>query len=86
MNGLDAIVFTGGIGEHNPAVRATAAAGLGFLGINIDPGRNHATADAIISHPDAVTRCLVVTAREDVEIARQSRAILAQLTGDRHIT
>lgn len=76
MNGLDAIVFTGGIGEHNPAVRAAAAAGLGFLGINVDPDRNHATADAIISNPDALTPCLVVTAREDVEMARQARDVL----------
>jgi acetate kinase len=79
MNGLDAIVFTGGIGEHNPAVRAAAAAGLGFLGIKVDPDRNHATADAIVSGPDAVTPCVVVTAREDVEIARQSREVLQQL-------
>ena len=37
MNGLDALVFTGGIGEHNPAIRAAAAAGLGFLGIERGP-------------------------------------------------
>jgi acetate kinase len=79
MGGLDAIVFTGGIGEHNPAVRAAAAGGLGFLGITVDPDRNHATADAIISAPDAVTPCLVVTAREDVEIARQARDVLAHV-------
>jgi Acetokinase family len=62
--------------EHNPAVRAAAAGGLGFLGITVDPGRNHATADAIISDPDAETPCLVVTAREDVEIAQQARDVL----------
>ena len=42
MNGLDALVFTGGIGEHDPAIRAAAAAGLEFLGISIDAGRNQA--------------------------------------------
>jgi acetate kinase len=76
MNGIDAIVFTGGIGEHNPAVRAAAAGGLGFLGVKVDPDRNHATTDAIISVPDAATVGLVVTAREDLEIARQARAVL----------
>ena len=76
MNGLDAIVFTGGIGEHNPAIRAAAAAGLGFLGISIDPDRNHATADAVISSPGAPVSSLVVTAREDIEIARQARDVL----------
>jgi acetate kinase len=77
MNGLDAIVFTGGIGEHNPAVRADAAAGLAFLGVGLDPVRNQATADAIISSPYARAAALVVTAREDIEIARQARAVLA---------
>ena len=78
MNGLDALAFTGGIGEHNPAIRAAAAAGLEFLGVRIDPGRNEATADADISHPDAAVPALVITAREDVEIARQARQVLAR--------
>jgi acetate kinase len=78
MNGLDAVVFTGGIGEHNPAVRAAAAAGLGFLGISVDSDRNEATADAVISGPQSVVSSLVITAREDIEIARQSREVLLQ--------
>jgi acetate kinase len=77
MDGLDVLVFTGGIGEHNPAVRAAATEGLRFLGAAIDPGRNGAMADADISEPGAVVRTLVITAREDIEIARQSRAVLA---------
>jgi acetate kinase len=82
MDGLDVLVFTGGIGEHNPAVRAAAADGLGFLGVAIDPERNGAMADADISAPSAAVRTLVITAREDIEIARQSRAALA--SKDRH--
>jgi acetate kinase len=78
MNGLDALVFTGGIGEHNPAIRAAAAAGLGFLGISVDASRNQATADAVISGPAAPVPTLVVTAREDIEIARQAREVLAR--------
>jgi acetate kinase len=77
MNGLDVIVFTGGIGEHNPPVRADAAAGLAFLGIAVNPDRNRATADALISDQDAPVTALVVTAREDIEIARQARDVLA---------
>ena len=77
MNGLDALVFTGGIGEHDAQVRAEAAAGLGFLGVAIDQARNAAAnADADISAPAAAVRTLVITAREDVEIARQVRAVL----------
>jgi acetate kinase len=71
MDGLDAVVFTGGVGEHAPAIRAAAAAGLGFLGIAVDPGRNaSATGDSEIGR-----RTLVVTAREDLEMARQVRAL-----------
>jgi acetate kinase len=77
MNGLDVLVFTGGIGEHHPAVRAAAAAGLGFLGVDVHPGRNLAArGDGDISADSAAVRTLVVTAREDIEIARQTRAVL----------
>jgi hypothetical protein len=56
-----------------------AAAGLGFLGVTIDLARNAAaTADADISAASARVRTLVITAREDVEIARQTRAALAR--------
>jgi acetate kinase len=79
MNGLDALVFTGGIGEHQPEVRAEAAGGLGFLGVAIDPERNSAArGDADVSAPGAGVRTMVVTAREDIEIARQTRAALTQ--------
>jgi acetate kinase len=75
MNGLDVLVFTGGVGEHSPRVRAAAAAGLEFLGVSLDPARNDATSDADIGGTGPV-RVLVITAREDVEIARQARAVL----------
>ena len=82
MDGLDALVFTGGIGEHQPQVRAEAAAGLGFLGVVIDPGRNQAAAgDRDISSATASVRTLVVAAREDLEIARQVRAVLGAAAG-----
>ncbi|HTX85866.1 MAG TPA: acetate/propionate family kinase [Streptosporangiaceae bacterium] len=84
MNGLDVLVFTGGIGEHNPAVRARAAEGLGFLGIGIDSERNLATADAVISRAPAAVTALVITAREDVEMARQARQVLARQVLARH--
>jgi acetate kinase len=77
MDGLDALVFTGGIGEHQPAVRAEAAAGLGFLGVAIDQARNDdAAGDTSISAAAAGVHALVITAREDIEIARQVRAAL----------
>jgi acetate kinase len=82
MDGLDAIVFSGGVGEHSAVVRARAADGLGFLGIRIDPVANEAVdGDADISAAGAAgaaVRTLVVTAREDLEIARLTRATLSR--------
>jgi len=79
MDGLDVLVFTGGVGEHQPAVRAAAADGLGFLGVTLDPGRNRsAETDADVSTEGAAVRTLVVTAREDVQMAREVRSILSE--------
>jgi acetate kinase len=80
MDGLDALVFTGGIGEHQPETRAEATAGLGFLGVAIDHPRNDTVRggqDADISAPGAHARTLVVATREDLEIARQVLAVLS---------
>jgi acetate kinase len=78
LGGLDTLVFTGGVGERSAPVRAAAAAGLAFLGIVLDPERNAtARGDAGIGAGGAAVRTLVVEAREDLEIARQVRAVLA---------
>lgn len=77
LGGLDALVFTGGVGERSAPVRAEACAGLGFLGVALDPAANGAAdGDADVSRAGAAVRTLVVPAREDLEIARQVRATL----------
>jgi acetate kinase len=77
LGGLDALVFTGGVGEHSSEVRARAAAGLAFLGVALDEARNGEThADGEVGAEGAGVRTLVLTAREDIEIARQVRAVL----------
>jgi acetate kinase len=77
LGGLDALVFTGGVGERSAAVRHDACEGLGFLGVELDPTANdRATADADVTASGAQVRVVVVTAREDLEIARQVRAVL----------
>jgi acetate kinase len=82
MDGLDALVFTGGVGEHAAAIRKRTAAGLGFLGIALDPAANAAaTTDAQIGARGAAVRTLVITAREDLEVARQVRAALGAASG-----
>lgn len=74
MDGLDVLVFTGGVGEHQPAVRTAAADGLGFLGVQVSVQANNA-GQADITFPGAKVRTLVIEAREDVEIARQVRSL-----------
>jgi acetate kinase len=77
LGGLDALVFTGGIGERSAPVRARAAAGLAFLGVTVDEQRNAAARpDADVGADGASVRTFVVAAREDLEIARQVRAVL----------
>jgi acetate kinase len=77
MAGIDVLAFTGGVGERSAEVRSLAADGLGFLGVQIDAQRNtDATSDAEIGHAAAAIRTLVVTAREDLEMARQARPLL----------
>jgi acetate kinase len=77
LDGLDALVFTGGVGEHAPALRARTAAGLASVGVVLDDARNTAaTADADIGAAGGAVRTLVVTAREDLEIAGQVRRVL----------
>ncbi|MHB8694328.1 MAG: acetate/propionate family kinase [Solirubrobacteraceae bacterium] len=78
LGGLDVLAFTGGIGEHAPRVRELAAAGLGFLGVEISESLNdQPELDAEITAAGAAVRTLVIRAREDIEIARQTRAALA---------
>ncbi|HKW60655.1 MAG TPA: acetate/propionate family kinase [Candidatus Dormibacteraeota bacterium] len=78
MNGLDVLVFTGGVGENAAPVRAAAVAGLRFLGLEIGPTLNSSLGpDNEISSPGATVPTLVVKAREDVEVAREVRRVLS---------
>jgi len=78
LNGLDALVFTGGVGENAPGIRAAAADGLSFLGVAIDEEINaRAEPDTVITRDEAGVSVLVITAREDLQIAREVRSLLA---------
>ena len=79
MGGVDALVFTGGVGEHSPVVRAEVASRLGYLGVAVDPSMNSATVgvDAVIGVDGSTVQTVVVEAREDLEIARQTRVLIA---------
>jgi len=78
MGGLDALVFTGGVGEHAASIRARSVERLGFLGVAVDAAANASPRlDAEIGSPDAPARTFVIEAREDLQIAHDVRALLA---------
>lgn len=74
---IDAVVFTGGVGEGSARVRAAAALRLAPLGVNIDRDANEdGTGDRDVAGPGSAVRVLVVHAREDVIIARAVRSVV----------
>ncbi|NCD19277.1 MAG: acetate kinase [Actinobacteria bacterium] len=78
MGGIDALTFTAGVGENNVELRTEVAEGLEFLGIHVDPDRNavRASGPHVISPDGAAVTVLVVPTNEELEIARQSVALL----------
>ena len=81
LAGLDALVFTAGIGEKSPEVRAAACSTLGFAGLNLDSSKNAQTSgDQDISLAGSPVRILVIRAQEDWAIAKECRRILPAKT------
>ncbi len=71
LGGLDALIFTAGVGENSAFVREAACQGLGFLGITLDPAKNAASpVDVDIATPDSPVRVLVIHTEEDWAIAQ----------------
>jgi len=71
LGGIDALVFTAGIGENSPEVRGAACANFGFLGLTLDPAKNaQSPVDQEISPSDSAVRVFIVRAQEDWAIAR----------------
>ncbi|HET6825889.1 MAG TPA: acetate kinase [Amnibacterium sp.] len=79
LGGLDALVFTAGVGENNSLLRRRTLDGLGHLGIRVDPDRNEVPSGQArrISPDDAPVAVLVVPTDEELEIARQTAAVLS---------
>jgi acetate kinase len=75
LGGLDAFVFTAGIGENAPRVRARIAERLGWLGADLDETAND-RGDTVVSAPGSRLRLLVIPTDEELMIARQTLALL----------
>ena len=77
LGGLDALVFTGGVGEHQPALRATVSQRLDWMNVRLDPERNaNCSPDTEVSHADSGVHILVIHTREDLMIAQASLKFL----------
>ncbi len=82
MGGLDAVVFTGGIGENSANVRAKSTQALGFLGIDIDSGLNQAARGEMdVSCTEAPVRVLVIPTNEERMIARETAEVVTREIG-----
>ncbi|WP_047981584.1 acetate kinase [Ornithinibacillus contaminans] len=74
MSGVDAVIFTAGVGENSDIIRAKVLNGLEFMGIYWDPALNHAAIgkEAVISYPHSPVKVLVIPTNEEVMIARDT--------------
>lgn len=73
LGGVDAIVFTGGLGENSGSMRAKICTGLEFMGVKIDPGKNNVRgAEADVSTADSTVKALVIPTNEELMIARDT--------------
>jgi acetate kinase len=78
MNGVDAIVFTAGIGENTPSLRTALVANLPYLGITLDEEQNKKRGEDIeISTPDSRVRVFVIPTDEELVIARDTASIVS---------
>lgn len=77
LHGLDALIFTGGIGEHSPWVRQAVADAFGYAGLRLDAARNaRPTVDMDVAADDSAVRVPVVAAREDLAVLGDVRRLL----------
>ncbi|HEY8495773.1 MAG TPA: acetate kinase [Limnochordales bacterium] len=79
MNGVDAIAFTAGIGEHSPRLRQRVCAGLTYLGVRLDEAQNASAAgETEISAPGSTVRVFVIPTDEELVIAQDTVALLSR--------
>ena len=77
LGGIDALVFTAGVGEGSPEIRKRVCEKLNYLGLELDPAANEiCKPDADIARPASTARILVIATREDLTILRETRRLV----------
>ena len=81
LNGLDAIVFTGGVGENDELTRSLSTKNMTYLGIELDETKNMERKKGIVElhHENALVKILVIPTNEELEIANQCYALMFNL-------
>ena len=79
MGGVDAVVFTAGVGENDKDVRANVCRGLEFLGLKLDEAANNVRGkEAVLSTPDSKVKVLLVPTNEELMIAMDTAEIVGK--------
>lgn len=80
MNGLDALVFTAGIGENSSLMRSLVCADMGYLGIDLDGAKNNQKSDNVleVNTTSSSVKVLVIPTQEELEIAKQAYTLLQE--------
>ncbi|MBQ3054166.1 MAG: acetate kinase [Clostridia bacterium] len=76
MGGVDAIVFTAGVGENSPDVREGAIEGMEFMGIKMDKEKNKVRGTVDITAPESKTKVLVIPTNEELMIAKDTKDLV----------
>ena len=85
LGGIDALVFTAGVGEGSPEIRKRVCEKLKYLGLELDPAANETCKpDADIAKPASTARILVIATREDLTIMRETRRLVGSSISRRH--
>ena len=86
MNGLDAIIFTAGIGENSHVIRKLVCSEMDFLGIELDEAKNLVRAKKIteIHSENSKVAILIVPTNEELEIAKQSYQLVSELSANKN--
>ena len=80
LNGVDAVVFTAGVGENRPETRARICADMDFFGIKIDPVKNDVMGkDVDITAEGSKVKVLVLSTNEELEIARETLELVKNI-------